>query len=206
MSVRRSRNTIPRLRIRPDRDNPPSDLLNRRSLMRSLFVRAILPALILAACDTPTDSPLNELLVERAQWQAQGLTDYSYVWEQDGFFNRFAGQAIRLQIRGGVLQSAVFVATGDSVPGPLTWFPTIDQMFEQAIAAAHGQRSMPSSSIITTTTQSAWTSTGLRTPADRSWPRSSRRRSCRMLSGIHGPRPQGCSRAGNRDPAGTSAS
>ncbi len=107
--------------------------------MRSLFVRAILPALILAACDTPTDSPLNELLVERAQWQAQGLTDYSYVWEQDGFFNSFAGQPIRLQIRGGVLQSAVFVATGDSVPGPLTWFPTIDQMFEQAIAAAHGQ-------------------------------------------------------------------
>jgi len=94
--------------------------------MDTRFVRlglTVAPALVLIACGTPTAPTPRELLVERAQWQAQGLTNYSYVWEQIG---------------GGVLRSAVFVATGDTVPGPLTWFPTIDQMFDQAIAAANG--------------------------------------------------------------------
>jgi len=109
--------------------------------MDTRFVRlglTVAPALVLIACGTPTAPTPRELLVERAQWQAQGLTNYSYVWEQIGFFNSFAGQPIRLEIRGGVLRSAVFVATGDTVPGALTWFPTIDQMFDQAIAAANG--------------------------------------------------------------------
>jgi len=59
---------------------------------------------------------------------------YSYVWEITGYFNALDGQPIRLEVRQDTVRSATFAATGQPVPGAPAQFPTIDGLFDFAIA------------------------------------------------------------------------
>jgi len=92
-------------------------------------------AVTIATCRDATGPTMDEILANRALWSAQGLTDYSYHYQVTGFFISWEGQEIALDVRNGTVATAVFVATGQQVPGPPTEFPTIDALFDRAALA-----------------------------------------------------------------------
>ena len=99
------------------------------------FAAVSLLAASTAACEAagPTSPTLAELFTERAAWAAQNLTSYSYDYESTGFFICCTqGQEITLVVRNDTVVSAVFVATGQPVPGSPSGFPTIDALFGAA--------------------------------------------------------------------------
>ncbi len=95
-----------------------------------------LHALVAGGCSDSTDPQLDDIAQRRAFWVAQHLTSYSYNFEETGFFNTIAGHVIRLEVRADTVRSAVFVATGETVPLPATQFPIVDSLFAQATRAA----------------------------------------------------------------------
>src|SRR2546427_10661863 len=97
-------------------------------------------ALTIATCRDVTGPTVDEILANRALWSAQSLTDYSYHYEVTGFFISWEGQEIALDVRNGTVATAVFVATGQQVPGRATEFPTIDALFDRAWLAGVGPK------------------------------------------------------------------
>lgn len=99
---------------------------------------AALALLMLAGCrHDPTSVQSSELAARRAQWAAHGLTSYEYDYRLTGFFIQFAGDRIHLVVRDGAVQSATDLTTGQSMTvAPGRW-PTIDDLFDQAEAAAN---------------------------------------------------------------------
>lgn len=95
----------------------------------------LVPLAILIACSNPTSSVLSVPIVlqHRAVWEAQHLTSYSYTY-QFWAFNRFAGQPLKLEVRADTVRSVVVLATGEIVDPK--YFPTINGLFERALAAA----------------------------------------------------------------------
>lgn len=88
------------------------------------------------SCDSPTGPSVETVVQHQAAWATHNLSRYAYQYEITGFFNTLEGKAIRLVVLGDTVRSATFVATGDSVPVAPSLLPTIDKLFEQAIAAA----------------------------------------------------------------------
>jgi hypothetical protein len=87
---------------------------------------------IAVACSSPT-SPAS-ILEYRANWKARGFTNYDYTYEfAAGFSNGPAGQPIRLQVRQDTVRSAKLF---DGTPVSAGYLPTIDALFERALAAA----------------------------------------------------------------------
>ncbi len=78
---------------------------------------------------------LPDLQQAQAAWASHNLTRYVYQYETQGFFNAFDGHAIRLVVIGDTVRSAQYVATNDTIPMAATLFPTIDDLFAEAIAA-----------------------------------------------------------------------
>lgn len=90
-------------------------------------------AILAVGCSTPTGpTPVQGILAHRAAWQAQHLVNYSYTYEFYAF-NALANQPLRLVVRQDTVRSVIVVATGDSIPP--TYFPTIDALFDRALAA-----------------------------------------------------------------------
>ena len=80
-------------------------------LVRRLGVSLIVIAT--AACGSATGPSLRNLVAQRAMWSAQSLTNYSYHFEEAGFFICCTeGQDLTLQVRNDSVVSAVFTATG----------------------------------------------------------------------------------------------
>src|SRR5882672_12395200 len=99
------------------------------------FATVPLLAASMAGCEAagPTGPTLADLFTERAAWATQNLTSYSYDYESAGFFICCSqGQEITLAVRNDTVVSAVFVATGQPVPGSPSGFPTIDALFGAA--------------------------------------------------------------------------
>ena len=103
--------------------------------MRRPSIPALLACGILAGCGASTGPSLDDLRQFQARWDAHHLTRYAYQLTEQGFFNAFAGHPIRLVIIDGVVSSAQFAGTADFVPADPASFPTVDQLFAQAIAA-----------------------------------------------------------------------
>ena len=104
--------------------------------MRSGLIRtAILPLFVLsvAGCGDLIGPSRESIEAHRAIWISKGLTSYSYEYEITGFFNNLAGHRIRLAVRADTVRSAVFVETGDTVPGSPAWLPTINGLFDRAV-------------------------------------------------------------------------
>ena len=107
--------------------------------MNAGIVRLELVALLVlgaAGCSSSTDPQLDQVTRQRQLWTAHHLTRYSYEYEQTGFFNNISGRVIRLVVLADTVRSAVFVATGETVPGPAAQFPIVDSLFAQASRAA----------------------------------------------------------------------
>jgi len=107
-----------------------------RHVNRFALLPVITAADLLAACGDATAPTVDEVLAHRASWSAQHLSDYTYIYESTGFLINTAGKEIRIDVRDGVVVSAVFAASGEPVPGSPTQFPTIDRLFDQAFQAA----------------------------------------------------------------------
>jgi len=91
-----------------------------------------------AGCDlTPTAAPTQSIERQRSLWEAHHLTRYAYVYETTGFFISTSGRPIRLVVLNDTVVSAQDVAT-DSVLTMPSEFPTMDALFDRAIAAAAG--------------------------------------------------------------------
>jgi len=107
--------------------------------MNARIVRLELVVLLVfgsVGCSGSTDPQVDQVTRQRALWAAHNLTKYSYEYELTGFFNTIAGRVIRLVVIADTVRSAVFVATGESVPGPAVQFPIVDSLFAQASRAA----------------------------------------------------------------------
>jgi hypothetical protein len=89
-------------------------------------------SLVVAGCSASTGPDRLDVPVQRAEWDAQGITNYEYDYLVTGFFIDYAGKPIRLTVRDGAVQSAVFVADSQPTSGPPSSFPTIDQLFDRA--------------------------------------------------------------------------
>ena len=111
--------------------------------MRSITFVNVCVAVIgssLVGCHAPTSPPSivnptpNDVLAYRVMWASHNLTNYSYIYEFQAF-NAYAGHPIRLEVQGDTVRSAVLVETGQPIQ-PAVYFPTIDAMFDRALAAA----------------------------------------------------------------------
>ncbi len=101
---------------------------------------AVLPlaALIVAAgCSSSTEPSSRTVDLRRETWTQQRLTDYTYDYQLGStFFINFSGRWIHIVVRGNAVVSATDVATGQAMPGPLSTWPTVDQLFDEARQAA----------------------------------------------------------------------
>ncbi|HET7790553.1 MAG TPA: DUF6174 domain-containing protein [Gemmatimonadales bacterium] len=94
--------------------------------------RVLWLSVALAGCTGPELATVYDVMQHQTAWSSHQLTRYTYVYEETGFFNNLAGQAISLVVIGDTVRSATFVSSGDSVPVPLSRFPTIDGLFAEA--------------------------------------------------------------------------
>jgi len=106
-------------------------------MRRILLAAVVMPLLALPACSGPTAPSLDDLQRERALWASHNLTKYSYDFEMVGFFNNLSGKLIHLVVLSDTVRSAVFVATGETVPVPAAILYTIDGLFDQATEGIH---------------------------------------------------------------------
>jgi len=111
--------------------------------MRTRFVSTPLAllsaALLAAACRDPagpTASSTDDVAVHHARWDARHLTKYQYDYKLTGFFIAFAGHQIRVTVINGAVSSAFDVTAGQPMTGPLSTWPTIDALFDQAERAS----------------------------------------------------------------------
>ncbi len=91
-------------------------------------------AAILAACGSGTTAPVD-VAARRAHWDAFHFHDYSYVYFQTGFFINYTGHQVRVIVHGDSVVALRDPTTGDSLPWSPQFFPTIDQLFNRAMAA-----------------------------------------------------------------------
>lgn len=71
--------------------------------------------------------------MERAKWTSHALSRYAYVYEATGFLTATAGRQIHVVVLNGVVNSAQDMTTDSLLPA--TAFPTLDGLFDQALAA-----------------------------------------------------------------------
>lgn len=96
---------------------------------------SVIAGSLIASCSSSTEPTVENLLEHQQIWNAQGLTHYTYDYLiGPGFLNQFAGRSMRLEVSQGVVVSAIFVASGEPVPGPASQLPTIDTLFAQSLA------------------------------------------------------------------------
>ena len=100
----------------------------------------------LAACHAPTgpssltilNPSADDVQARRAMWVAHAPTGYSYVLTESGGFNAFAGRPFQLVVRNDTVEGVTFFDTHQLVPGPYTFWPTMDGLFDEAVSAAGG--------------------------------------------------------------------
>ena len=98
---------------------------------------AALALAALAGClETRISGPsAQDVQMERAAWESHNLTRYSYVYEATGFLNALAGHQIRLVVLNDTVRSATDLTSGDSTVSNVAGFPTIEDLFDGALAA-----------------------------------------------------------------------
>lgn len=117
----------------PGAQAPPAAAMSPRRLGALLVL-----AMPLAGCGVISGPGLGDILAARAVWRAKGLHDYAYDYRVDGFFIGYDGRTIHLVVRADSVVSATYRDTGDPLPGPAGYLPTVDRLFERAILALGG--------------------------------------------------------------------
>lgn len=95
---------------------------------------AIVPILALLGCSEVVGPTIDDLRHHRAEWAAARVAHYTYQLDGDAWIY-FANRPIRVEVRDGVVQSAVYISTGKAVTEQVNQFQTIDGIFDQAEAA-----------------------------------------------------------------------
>lgn len=110
-------------------------------LARSVTAVAVATLLSAAQCSAATDpqgnvvtEPRGSVAQRRAQWESHGVTNYRFDYHQTGFFIPCTGPSVRVQVKGGTVDTVVELSTGKTLD-PKTCWPTIDQLFDRAAAA-----------------------------------------------------------------------
>jgi len=102
-------------------------------LRRSVAVCSL--AWLILACASPTGpTSVHDILAHRAVWDSQRLADYSYTYQTFGGFLSHPPGPLQIEVRGDTVRAVVDLATGDSLVA--TYLPTIDALFDRALAAA----------------------------------------------------------------------
>ena len=107
-----------------------------------------LSALLLAplACrqasptQVPSPTTVANVLAHRAIWVAHEPAAYSYVLTESGGFNALAGRPFEVSVLHDTVQSVRLFDTGEPMPGPYTFWPTVDGLFDQAVSAIEAQQ------------------------------------------------------------------
>jgi len=94
------------------------------------------------ASPTQANSPptLADILAHRAIWVAHKPAGYSYLLTESGGFNVFAGRPFEVSVLHDTVRSVKLFDTGEPVPGPYTFWPTVDGLFDEAVSAIEAQQ------------------------------------------------------------------
>lgn len=66
------------------------------------FAPLSLSVVVLAGCAEPTATSPDSVLAQRSRWEAQALADYSYIYQETGYFICCTeGKEITLTVRHG---------------------------------------------------------------------------------------------------------
>lgn len=102
-------------------------------------MRCVRPALLgiaLAGCRDVTGVSPDGVLRHRAIWLSQGISSYSYVYEQTGFFICcINGEQITVMVQHDTVRSAIVTTTGQPITTTGSFF-TIATLFDRAEGAA----------------------------------------------------------------------
>jgi uncharacterized protein DUF6174 len=99
-------------------------------------IAAALALALLAGClHTLTGPSAQDVEAARAAWLSHNVTRYTYVYEASGFLSALSGHQIRLVVLNDTVRSAVDLTTGDSTVANVASFPTIEGLFDGALAA-----------------------------------------------------------------------
>jgi uncharacterized protein DUF6174 len=91
--------------------------------------------LSLAGCAESTAPTLDSVLTQRTRWSNQALVDYSYVYQETGYFICcLEGKDITLTVHNDSVVAAMIAASGQPVSP--AGFPTINGLFDRAAEAA----------------------------------------------------------------------
>lgn len=100
---------------------------------RLRVITAVVVSVLVAGCSNPT-SP-QSIDMRRARWKSHGLANYDYTYEfAAGFSSGPANQPLRLIVRQDTVRSA---RLSDGTPVTASYLPTIDALFDRALAAAN---------------------------------------------------------------------
>ncbi len=100
------------------------------------FAQLALLAALLTGCTGATDVSMDDVLLHRSKWLSQGVTSYSYVYEQTGFFICcINGEQITVMVQHDTVQSAIVRTTGQPITITGSFF-TIAALFDRAEGAA----------------------------------------------------------------------
>lgn len=90
----------------------------------------------LVACSDSSGPTASQIRAEQARWHGKFIRDYQYLYHQAGFYNPIAGKVILVNVIGDTVRAASDTLTGDSIPIAWGVIPTMDGLFNLAIAAS----------------------------------------------------------------------
>lgn len=115
---------------------------SRRPAMRAsryCFVAAGTVFVALAgACNITGPGDLDDLREARALWVSQGITDYAYVLQRGCFCTLESIGPVTITVRGGVVESLVYVPSGEPVTMGGELWPTMNGLFDLIERAVDG--------------------------------------------------------------------
>ena len=111
-------------------------MLNRPNASRWLGIALL--ALTHMGCTDVLGPEQDALAAARARWTLTNAADYVFEFQRSCFCPPDFVRPVRIEIRDGLVSSAVYVDTEEPIPPPLTSVPTIDDLFDEIQAAMDG--------------------------------------------------------------------
>jgi hypothetical protein len=94
----------------------------------------LFPFLALLACFDSQGTSLSEIRAQQARWRSHLIRDYQYLYKQTGFNSQLTGRTIKVVVLGDTVRMANDTLTGDSIPTVWGVPPTVDGLFDMALA------------------------------------------------------------------------
>lgn len=111
-------------------------MLNRPDAGRCLAMALL--ALIAVGCGRVLEPEQDEHTLSRARWASTNTNDYVFDLQRSCFCVSDFVRPVRIEILGGIVNSAVYTDTGELISPPLTSVPTIEDLFDEIREALDG--------------------------------------------------------------------